>query len=186
MKAKKCIVCGTEFTPMRGIQRVCTSDCAIQYAIEKRDKERAKAEQMAARESRKVIKLQREKLKTRSDHAKEAQAAFNAYIRERDRDEPCISCGRYHSGQYHAGHYRPVGSHPELRYEELNVHKQCAPCNNHKSGNVVEYRINLREKIGDRALAWLEGPHETRKYTIEELQQIKSTYKQKLKELKDA
>lgn len=122
-------------------------------------------------------------MKTKADHAKEAQSVFNAYIRERDKDEVCISCGRFHQGQWHAGHYRTVGSHPELRYSELNVHKQCAPCNNHKSGNVVEYRINLLDKIGDKALAWLEGPHEPKKYTVDELKQIKAAYKQKLKEL---
>ena len=170
---------------MRNVQKVCGSECAIKYAIAKREEKRAREEKIAKRESCKVIRLRKEKLKTRSDHAREAQVAFNAYIRERDKDEPCISCGRFHTGQWHAGHYRSVGSHPALRYSELNVHKQCAPCNNHKSGNVVEYRINLSEKIGAKALEWLEGPHEQQKYTIEELQQIKSTYKQKLKELKN-
>ncbi|WP_258530002.1 recombination protein NinG [Pseudomonas aeruginosa] len=68
--------------------------------------------------------------------------------------------GAFHDGQYHAGHYRSVGSHPELRFDEDNVHKQCAPCNNHKSGDVVNYRINLVAKIGAAAVARLEGPHE--------------------------
>ena len=183
MRAKKCIVCGTKFTPLKQMQKACTAECAISYAVAKRDAKRAKAERIQQAADRKVIKLRKEKLKTKSDYAKEAQTAFNAYIRWRDRDEPCISCGRFHQGQWHAGHYRTVASHPELRYSELNVHKQCAPCNNHKSGNVVEYRINLLEKIGAKALAWLEGPHEPQKYTVEELQLIKATYKQKLKEL---
>jgi hypothetical protein len=123
-------------------------------------------------------------LKTRSDHLKEAQTAFNAFIRERDKNDPCISCGRFHTGQYHAGHYRTVGSNPELRFEELNVHKQCAPCNNHKSGNIVEYRIRLKAKIGEDKVDWIEGFHEPKHYTIDEIQEIKSMYSKKLKQLK--
>ena len=183
MKEKTCIVCGTRFTPLKQMQKACTAECAIKYAIAKRDEKRVQEERGRQAADRKVIRLQKEKLKTKSDHAKEAQAVFNAFIRERDKDEACISCGRFHQGQWHAGHYRTVGSHPELRYSELNVHKQCAPCNNHKSGNVVEYRINLLDKIGEKALVWLEGPHEPKKYTVDELKQIKETYKQKLKEL---
>lgn len=183
MRQKKCLVCGVEFTPIKPMQKACSAECAIKYAIEKRDKARAKAERVAQIESRKVIKLEKERIKSRAEHAREAQVAFNSYIRYRDINEPCISCGRNHNGQYHAGHYRSVGSHPELRFEELNVHKQCSVCNNHKSGNVIEYRINLAKKIGAKNLEWLEGHHEPKKYTVEELKQIKAEYKRKLKEL---
>lgn len=180
MNIKKCRVCKAIFTPARPLQSVCSHECAITKATIAR----SKAERIEAQESRKTIRLQKDKLKTKGEHAREAQAAFNAFIRERDKAEPCISCGRFHSGQYHAGHYRSVGSHHELRFEELNVHKQCSVCNNHKSGNVIEYRINLVAKIGQKALDWLEGHHEPKKYTVEELKAIKSTYKAKLKELK--
>jgi hypothetical protein len=184
MKEKTCPICNVKFTPLRPIQKVCSASCATTHAINLRDKKRAQAERIAKQEDRKVIQLRKEQLKTRADYAREAQSVFNQYIRARDEKEPCISCGRFHDGQYHAGHYRSVGSHPELRFSELNVHKQCSVCNNHKSGNIVEYRINLAKKIGQEALDWLEGNHEPAKYTIEELKQIKSTYKSKLRELK--
>ncbi len=96
------------------------------------------------------------------------------------------SCGRFHDGQYHAGHYRSVGSHPELRFDEDNVHKQCAPCNNHKSGDVVNYRINLVAKIGAAAVARLEGPHDARKWTVEEIKAIKALYRAKARDAKRA
>jgi hypothetical protein len=96
---------------------------------------------------------------------------------------PCISCGRHHAGQYHAGHYRTVGAHPELRFSELNCHKQCAPCNNHKSGNIVEYRINLTVRLSSAELDWLEGPHEPKNYTIDDIKAIKAEYQRKYKEL---
>lgn len=120
----------------------------------------------------------------KSAWVKKAQTAFNAFIRSRDEKNPCISCGRFHEGQYHAGHYRTVGGHGELRFDEDNCHKQCSVCNNHLSGNIAEYRINLINKIGLSKVEWLEGPHEPKKYTIDDLKGIYSTYKEKLKELK--
>lgn len=185
MREKSCLICGTSFTPMNTAQLVCTAQCAIQYAVAKREKKRAQEERIAARESKKIIRLERERLKTRAEHAKDAQTAFNAYIRCRDKNEPCISCGRYHEGQWHAGHYRSVGAMPALRFDESNVHKQCSVCNNHKSGNVVEYRLRLLEKIGHKALDWIEGHHEPKKYTITELKTITATYRQKLRDMQN-
>jgi hypothetical protein len=115
---------------------------------------------------------------------REAQTVINQYIRLRDDKEPCISCQRHHTGQYHAGHYLAVGSHPELRFNELNNNKQCSVCNNNLSGNQIEYRKHLIIKIGLDQVEWLEGPHQPRKYTIEEIKAIKDLYKLKLKELK--
>ncbi|WP_258530001.1 recombination protein NinG [Pseudomonas aeruginosa] len=37
----------------------------------------------------------KEKLKSRGRPLEEAQAAFNEFIRWRDWDRPCISCGRF-------------------------------------------------------------------------------------------
>jgi hypothetical protein len=123
-------------------------------------------------------------MKSRADWLREAQAAFNRYIRLRDHDKPCISCGRQHQGQWHAGHYRSVGACPELRFEELNVHKQCAPCNDHLSGNIVEYRRGLIERIGIDRVEWLEGNHAAKKYTIEEIRAIKAEYTRKAKDVR--
>lgn len=136
-----------------------------------------------AKKARKAHLADKIRLKPRAQWMKEAQMAFNAYIRKRDEHLPCISCGRHHQGQYHAGHYRSVGSCPELRFNELNVHKQCAPCNDHLSGNIVKYRPALIAKIGIEQVEWLEGNHEPRKYTIEDLQAIIQEYKRKVKEL---
>lgn len=76
-----------------------------------------------------------------------------------------------------------VGARPALRFEEWNVHKQCQPCNNHKSGNAVLYRIGLKNKLGSKPVEWLEGPHDPKKYTIDDLKKIKQEYKDKLKQL---
>jgi len=43
----------------------------------------------------------------------------------------------------------------------------------------------LIEKIGLERVEWLEGPHEPKKYTIDELKGIRDLYRRKLKELKN-
>ena len=119
-----------------------------------------------------------------ADWKKKIQTEFNKYIRLRDKDKPCISCGRHHQGQYHAGHYRSVGACPELRYDERNCFKQCAPCNNHLSGNLIEYRINLVKKYGQSAVDFLEGKHEPLNLTIPEAKDLLAYWKHKVKEIK--
>ena len=171
-KLKKCKICKKQFEPLRFAQNVCGIPCAIEHA----NALKAKKEKKEHREAK-------AKLKSRADYLKEAQAIFNKYIRMRDDKLPCISCGRQHQGQYHAGHFRTVGAAPELRFNELNVNKQCAPCNNHLSGNLIEYRRGLVAKIGIDKVEWLEGKHEVKKYTIDEIIEIKKHYQQKIKEL---
>jgi hypothetical protein len=154
-------------------------ECQVTYATAhalKSQEKRVKAE-------RKDLRERREKAKPLSWHKSEAQRWANKFVRLRDAALPCISCQRFHSGQYHAGHYRSVGASPELRYEELNIHKQCSACNNHLSGNIINYRINLIHKIGQEAVDWLEGKHEARHYTIDDLKAIKAKYKTLCREL---
>lgn len=183
-KQKKCRnpACRSEFTPERPMQTVCGYPCGLALVKAKQEKEGKKQ----AKAERAQAKAAKEKLKTKADYAREAQQAINEFIRLRDFNEPCISCGRHHSGAYHAGHYRSTKAAPALRFEPSNIHKQCAPCNTHLSGNLVEYRIRLIQKVGLEAVEWLEGPHEPARYSIEDLQQIKATYRAKTRELKRA
>lgn len=178
-KQRKCRVCRKPYSPSNSLQVVCSAPCALQYA----QKDLQKAAERKAKEQRAWVRKQKEALKPRGQHVKEAQQAFNAYIRARDADQPCISCGTMAAGQFHAGHYRTTKAAPELRFEELNCHKQCAQCNNFDSGNIVEYRISLIHRIGQEAVEWLEGPHEPKKYTIDDLKQIKAHYRKLTREL---
>ena len=170
-KAKTCEVCERVFVPDRMGQLVCRPACAMA---------RVRQAKKAERES---VKKRKEAIKSKADWAREAQTAFNAWIRARDEGLPCISCGRHHQGQWHAGHYLSTGARPELRYTESNVHRQCAPCNTHLSGNAVLYRIGLINRIGSDAVEWLEGPHPLPKWTPEELRAIRDTYRAKLKDI---
>ncbi|MCJ2375165.1 recombination protein NinG [Pseudomonas sp. RGM 3321] len=184
LKAKKCRVpeCGASFVPQKLGQAVCSPACAIIDA----PRNQAKARKALAQVERSEIKVRKEALKSRSDHMKDTQQAFNEWVRHRDASLPCVSCGRHHEGKYDAGHYRTVGSNPALRFEPLNCHKQCVPCNQHKSGNVIEYRIELVRRIGIVNVEWLEGPHEPQKYTVDELKALTAKYRALTKELKRA
>jgi hypothetical protein len=49
----------------------------------------------------------------------------------------------------------------------------------------LEYRKNLVKKLGIEKVEWLESKHPPKKWTIEELQEIKKIYKQKCKEIEN-
>lgn len=178
MKPKKCRCgCGVMFTPRNSMQIAATPECAIAIAKAKKVREAKQQEKVA----RKAVSEARNAIKTPSEWRKEAQAVVNRYVRLRDEDLPCISCGRFHQGQYHAGHYLSRGAHPELALDERNIHKQCQPCNTHLSGNQINYRKGLIERCGIELVEWLEGPHEPKKYTIADLQGVIAEYKAKIK-----
>lgn len=188
-KPKKCRVatCRASFVPSRMGQAVCSPACAMIDA----PRHEPKARKALADIERKDIKVRKEKLKTRADHLREAQAAVNEYVRLRDAHLPCISCDSTPNdndlmtgSRWDAGHYRSVGACPELRFEPLNIHRQCVKCNRNLSGNAVEYRISLVVRIGQDKVEWLEGPHEPQRYTIDDLKAIKAKYRAMTKELK--
>lgn len=181
IKLRKCKnkACREYFSPSRPLQSVCSPGCAISLS-------RYKAAALVAKsqkQTRSVDKAALDKLQPKSYWLKRAQTAFNAFIRERDYNLPCISCGRFHDGKYDAGHYRSVGAMPALRFHELNVHKQCVPCNQHKSGNILEYRIRLIPKVTQEIVDWLEKDHPALKLSIPDIQAIEAMYKAKTKAL---
>lgn len=182
-RPKKCKnpACGQKFTPQRMGQAVCGYQCGL--AI--KDVNQEKAKKAMAQVGRKAHKEAKERVKTKAQHMSDTQHAFNAWIRQRDAGQPCISCGTTADVQYCAGHYRTTAAAPELRFHPLNVNLQCnRNCNMGKSGNLLGYRPRLIEKIGLEAVEWLEGPHEPRRYTIQDLKAITAEYRAKTRELK--
>ena len=71
-----------------------------------------------------------------------------------------------------------------MRFNQFNNNKQCSPCNNHLSGNAVEYRINLIRKYGIEKVEWLEAQNEPKKWTLEEIKAITDYYRKMLKRIK--
>ena len=189
-KLRKCRVCRNDFQPVRCLQQTCSFDCEVKLGLihaERSKAKREKAERIAEIASTKIL---REKLKTKRDWTKEAQIAFNAFIRERDKGRTCICCDKHLQaervgGGFDCGHYRSVGSAPHLRFDERNAHGQDKQCNRWGSGRAVDYRVGLIKRIGLEAVESLEADQTPKKYTIAELKDIKAYYVAKLKEMKN-
>jgi len=186
-RPKKCRVpeCRASFVPAKPFQTWCSPDCAVAIIRQRQEKQHKSFAQRERRE----IKVRKEKLKSRGDHMREAQQAFNAYIRARDQaaGHLCISSGKpldWSGNAVDAGHYRSVGSAPHLRFDERNCHAQSKQDNRFLSGNAVDYRIGLIARIGQEAVDALECDQSVRKYTSDDLKAIKAEYRAKTRELK--
>lgn len=84
--------------------------------------------------------------KTLSQLKATAVRHFHKFIRERDQGKPCVSCGSYNTSD--ASHFYSAGNFPETRFNPDNVHLSCRKCNYFLSGNLIPYRIELINRIG--------------------------------------
>ena len=197
---RKCAhkACRQWFHPVRDGQVVCSFECAsaigkeqtakAREAAKQKEVQRQRTEEKAGRQRRKA---KRESFKTKAQWDKEAQSAFNRYIRIRDEGKPCISCdnpligkSNYLTGSaIDASHYRSRGAASHLKFNVFNVHSACTRCNRQLSGNAVEYRIRLIERIGQERVERLESDNEPRRFDIPYLQRIKSIFTRKARAL---
>lgn len=161
------------------------AECIAPWAdaqAEKAKRADAKKARSAAKVERASIRTRKEAIKTIADLKREAQQALNRWIvHVRDKERPCISCGRHHQGAWHAGHYLSRGAAPQHALNPINVWKQCAPCNTYLHGNQAAYRIRLVELIGLERVEALESDNAPHKWTREGLIEVRDTYRAKLK-----
>jgi hypothetical protein len=183
LRERKCVICTERFKQARAMQKVCGPVCAAAHV--RREKEKA---------DRKKLREYRAANKKKGDYLSEAQTAFNAYIRYRDRNQPCICCGSFDAsgaggvgGGWDAGHWLSRGHASHLRFHEQNVHKQRKGCNRPGGTTRARYREGLVRRIGLDAVVALErleyAPTEKR-WTVDELIAIKAEYRAKLRALK--
>lgn len=178
-KPKKCKCCPEKFIPRTTTQTVCSPKCALHLAKQlasRKQKQQEKAERAAWNKRKADVKP----LKHWEDAT---QRVVNDYIRERDRDLPCISCGTWITVQWEAGHFRSRGAASHLRYNEDNIHKQCHRCNAELSSNAIPYRAALVVKIGSERVEALENNNTPHRYTREELKSIRMHYRALIREL---
>lgn len=126
---------------------------------------------MVLTKTKKIISLPRLMAKT--------QRIFNAWIRNRDSEKSCITCGKYKIE--HACHFYSSGGYPALRFDPNNVHGGCLACNYYKHGSLNLFRQHLEQRIGKDKLALLDSTatrHGIKKYSRLELEIIIQTYKQ--------
>lgn len=104
------------------------------------------------------------------------QNTFNNWVRNRDRDKGCISCG---SEVTEAGHYYSQGHHSSLRFNEVNTNGQCTRCNCFLHGNLILYRLGLFKRVGQLKLDLLDSVatrNPVKRWSRFELEEIIKTY----------
>lgn len=176
-KKRKCAYCKTYLPVEEGIiiniSFFCSYDHATQQAIKNQPKVKAQRDKAFRSETFRL----KQGIKTKSQLANEAQTAVNKYIRARDADKPCISCGTTNKVKFDAGHFKTRGAHPELRFNLFNIHKQCSNnCNVHLSGNIHGYIEGLTNRYGVWMVEYLNRKHEPKHYSREELERIKKLF----------
>ena len=115
------------------------------------------------------------------------QIIFNEYIRLKSADAPCISCGQYKPLQ--AGHFYSVKGYDGLRFNELNVHGECARCNLFDDRHLLNYAANLPGRIGKENCEILENlakeyKKNGHKWSRMELEEMIKEYALKVKQIK--
>ena len=157
-------------------------------AEHKAAKHRAKEQAQDKRQTRERL----EAMKGLHTLRQEAQAAFNRYIRLRDRlaGHGCICCGApldwtssKPGGAVDAGHYVSRGSAIELAFDERNVNAQRKSCNRPGGTTRDSFRAGMVARWGLAVVEELEGPHDLPKLRHDDLRQIRDTYRRKALEL---
>lgn len=174
IRQKKCKVCREYFTPRTSFAKVCGPECSIEFVAQ----EKAKKDRQ---ERQKGLQA----LKTKRDYIKEAQTAWNSYVRARDAGKPCCSCGATPSqvfgGSMDCSHYRSRGSAPHLSFHLHNAAAACVKCNRYLGGNVVALRAGLVARLGEEKILAVEADNRIRKFSIEYLKRIKKIFTKKTK-----
>ena len=170
----RCKNCKQKFEQVRFNQKFCLDpECVKVWVAQAKDEEWKKTKK----------KMQAD-IETVQELMKATQIVFNKFIRIRDKDKPCISCGSKLENKFDAGHYFSSGGHKAVTFDEDNVHGQCVACNQWKHGNLIQYQIGIEQRIGgDRLIQLHEKAHKSVKYSREDLRDLIATYKQKIKNL---
>ena len=179
MKLPKCKICKNEFVKTRPLQPTCTRyECMVDYANQHLSKSVKEKKKQARAE---LIDYNKNDIKLRSKLAKQA---VQKYVRLRDANEPCISCRKPTAKQWDGGHYMNSQYFSAVRFNTLNIHKQCSHCNDWNNENKQNYRIYLIDKIGLDKVQWLESQNQVVKYNAEYLNRLIKVFNKKIKRLK--
>jgi len=114
---------------------------------------------------------------------KKARKLFSEYVRRSEKGI-CYTCGRRHPWkETDCGHY----IHKDcLDFDVIGNHCQCTHCNRFMHGNLGVYGERLIAEYGELAVADLRArSKKIKKFSQIELEELISTYKQLLSELKE-
>jgi len=176
--------CGEVFTPTRAMQGPCGPACAMAFVAKAKAKSAAKAKSDELKADRAKLEAMKSMGKLRG----EVQTAFNLFIRLRDKDKPCICCGKplgdpRYGGAYDAGHWLSRGSSPNLAFDERNVNAQRKGCNRPGGTTRAKFRAGMIARWGIAVVEALEADQAVRHHTKDELRAMRAEYRAKAKQL---
>lgn len=179
------------FMPYSSLQQWCSGLCGFEISQKKlanKARKNAATQKKVDKAERQIHRQRKQDVKPLSWFHKKTRMACNNYIRERDKEDNCISCDNPLAFEikFDAGHYKTQGGHKWIAYDEININGQCVSCNQHKSGNEAAQRPRLVMKWGIEEVERLEQSGKNlgdKSYTREELLELEKHYKDKLKRL---
>lgn len=186
-KPPKCKHCKVRMPPddLRALHDDCVEPWlkANYSKLQRRKSAKCRAD---AKVERAGDRKKREENKTLPKLIAEAQTAFNAWIRWRDRGTTCFVCDRpFIAGApgrvMHAGHVRSRGAAGHLRFNEDNCHGECEGCNGPRGAKPHEIKAGAIARIGLAAFEALENDNAPHKWTKDEVRGIREEYRARLR-----
>lgn len=118
-----------------------------------------------------------------------AVGVCHEYIRERDKDLPCISCNKKYtqSNPMQAGHYYKAELYSGVIFDERNINGECEYCNCLNPDHLVSYAVGMHKRYPSDVIHDLDlKANITRnfKYSGPELIDLIHEYRNKLEQLK--
>lgn len=168
-------VCGLKI-PKHGKTTCGDDDCVNHYKVEQQvkkgiellEKKRRKEKRELIKKERQIVKEKKESFKSIGQLLATCQTHVNKYIRERDKDKPCASCGEpLQRDKIDAGHYIPRGKDgcaTAVRFAYGNIFNQCVTCNRFGFPS-HEYKRNIEARHGEGVFEPLERYYDEIKKT---------------------
>lgn len=172
----------------RILHPACIDDFAVAEAA-RMERKKAKEARAAAKVEKAETRRRKEAIKTIPALIREAQVAFNAWVRARDAILPCICCGKPFEpmkpgGSVDAGHFRSRGAAGHLRFNEDNCFAQRKNCNRPGGTTYAAFRAGVVARIGEARVTALEADNTPHKWDRDELISIRNFYRGRLKEIR--
>lgn len=180
----RCLQCRERFSPASPFQKIHV-ECAEAFALANA-KKRLAAERKAKTAERAKDRQAREENKSLRQLLAEAQAAVNAVVRERDRDKPCICCGKPYEpqkpgGSMDAGHWLSRSTAPNLRFDLRNIFGQRKNCNRPGGTTYAKFRAGVVDRIGEAEAVAVENDRRPHKWVKAEVRQIRDDARAQLR-----
>lgn len=96
-------------------------------------------------ETAKIEAKSKKSLRTALEYTKKV---VHAYVRERDKGKPCVTCETPWNVTFQAGHCYKAETFTSIKFHLSNINGQCVQCNIHYEGRPQEYLLKLPKRIG--------------------------------------